>query len=605
MDYLIEEELNAIKKLWDEEKNSALEESDLNKSKTRAIDAIADLKVNVDSILSDPGKLSDLADSEIARAKEAAYNEKLKTVRLKLEELYNLISDEGAKREQQLKAIESSASDDFAVATEQLAALQTTLEGRIEKVGRQKTNFLPNITEAYQRAKDAVASARAQLIRKKTSGFEAYFDNLDQELDELKDSFSDSSNVGNLTAGCNAFDDILKLMRTVVADAQNGVGPTFANVLTTLEETLSQLGESVVGECKPAAQQGLQEEAKALQGTIKTQNPAQAEAAVDAFKTKVEELAQLAQNAKLYREHIIKPNIKTAEKKIKGLKKLLPNLEYTNSLTARLEGIKGKGQEENKEEEANSKIAELLLEIGRAIDDPEFREAEDIQAREARQKLVEDEQEWNTKRKIFKDTLKRVREAMNRADEADETMWDELKSMLKEADNLAKDQAFEQAISKLALASERAEKVIRNPQGEKVTSRNNLRKDLTRYHNAVNSYVQSIESIATIIKDSETELNEQARTAAVNLLNKMAFEFERSIFDKGVALLSSKDAKVDSKRAAREDALRTVRMYQERLDKGPLMLKVLLAPFEAGQFPAFDSIRLSLNSLDVNVRRCV
>ncbi len=604
---ILEEDLKSVIAQWASERDNSSSLVALTKSKLTIDATLSQLLEAATEICEskESGIVDDLFSAELAREQEAAYKAKHNAVVSKIEELYDVASDEGAFKERDLKVIEKNASDDYPAAIESLEELLGKTEQRLQFAIKMRAGFLKGIDEIYLAAKSEATAARQKLISGKTKGFDAYFENLLTEMDELKASFTEDSNVSSTSGGRRAFEEILTTMRTVISDAKSGTGPSFDKVLKDLQDLVEKLGESAVGECKPAAKKGLEEEVKSLQGVIKTQTPTQGEKSVADFGLKVDALVQAAKNSKLFRDNIIKPNLKTAADKIKQVEKQLPNLEYTETLKVTLDGIKATAKVEDKEEEANRKIATLLIEISRALDDPEFLELKDVEARNNRQTQLEQEQEFKTKRKIFKSTMSDVRKAMDSADEADETMWDELKAMQKQADDFAKNKTFEQAIDKLASATQRAEKVKQNPQGEKVTSRNNLPKDLDRYHKAVSAYVRSIESIAEEIRSTDTEMNEAAQNTACNLLNKMAFEFEKAMFDRNIAVLSAKDSNVDSKRAAREESLRSIRLYQERLDKGPLMVKVLLAPFEASQYPAFDALRLSLNSMDVNIRRCV
>jgi len=113
-------------------------------------------------------------------------------------------------------------------------------------------------------------------------------------------------------------------------------------------------------------------------------------------------------------------------------------------------------------------------------------------------------------------------------------------------------------------------------------------------------------ALAGHLKNEGANLDTKALNSATKMLKSMQFEFDIKVFDKAIDLLTNKQADTKVKRAAREQVLGTVRSYQTRLDKGPLMLKVLLAPFDKiDPVPAYNSMRIALNNLDVNVRRCV
>jgi len=247
-----------------------------------------------------------------------------------------------------------------------------------------------------------------------------------------------------------------------------------------------------------------------------------------------------------------------------------------------------------------------LVEIDRALNDPEYANEQEMEVRKAALEAEQKRKEWEANLKAFESVMAEVNKAMKKAgDDADLSQVRELESMRKESKSIAKGGDYVTALQKLDLTRKHAQKVIKNPVGETVTSRNNLPKDLTNYQAAIKGFNKHMSTLAAMVKSEGDNADKSAVNAAIKMLKSMQFEFDIKVFDKSVGLLSNKKADTGAKRAAREQVLSTVRSYQTRLDKGPLMLKVLLAPFKPDARSAFDGVRISLNSLDVNVRRCV
>ena len=161
-------------------------------------------------------------------------------------------------------------------------------------------------------------------------------------------------------------------------------------------------------------------------------------------------------------------------------------------------------------------------------------------------------------------------------------------------------------MKQIGLAIEHAKDVIKSPLGEKVTSRNNLPKDLNRYQSAVRALNSTLRSIGqSILEEVGKSVDPEVGKTASALLDQLTYQFDMEILSTEVGLLSEKGGELSKRRAAKEKALAKIRDYQKILDGDPLLFQVLMNPFSLDARASLDSLRTSLNSLDVNLRRCV
>jgi len=600
-----EKELTALKQKWDASVKTAVEPGQLEEE--TIANAVSALIETILAAVNDPKQVEakKIRAAQRGDEKRDKYEQQATTLTSELQKLANLESRVFVQLETKFATIEKHASSDYPAAAEAVANLIVEATTAIECANKNRAEILKTAQQYYDEAVVAVNEAEKKL--KKKEDFAPYFENIRKEIQDIQNSLLASSNLGAVN---EAYEEYLRLRNqanAIVRDAEakGDATMTYNTVLAKFQEISNQVNKDKnLAACLPSRQMVLQEKLKEIQATIKKQSPSEATQSLDAFNAEEVQPTILEASHAQFKRDAFKANANTAKLKLKTLDK---GLEYTASLASKLDGLREKVKTERGEDAAGRDLVALLVEIDRAANDSEFAEDENSKVIQARLETEAKKQQWKSRHEAFGTRVKDVNSAMrNAGSEADTSQLDALLGIEKEAKKLAKGGGYDAALKQLDLAEEFARKIIANPLGEKVTSRNNLPKDLNRYHDAVRTFNKSMEALVKVLASDDSQ---ERRERATTMLEKLTFEFDLKAFDGAVASLTSKGGEAQdlkAKRSAKEDALGTVRAYQVAMDKNPLLIKLLMSPFKDVDIRgSLNGLRTALNSLDVNLRRCV
>jgi hypothetical protein len=409
-------------------------------------------------------------------------------------------------------------------------------------------------------------------------------DKLDEEFTDLEDKFGSGADGG--------LDEVIVMVKAI--DAQLKASGTLS---TCLPSRLAKLNE----EYKTAREDALK------------LAPAEALKGLTAFQGKIT-LAEDAARQVLAKRKSFDDSYKLADTAFKSLLDKDKKSVYLKGLGSRLSEVKAQSVNEGEEDAAKKALEKLQTEISEASSS-DIMMAKEKEARDAQLKAEQDALRWAKTLKAFKSNDLLVAEkAIKNAPEGDALLLKELKRMVGAAEGAAKSKDFDEAHRQLDLGRERAAAIALNPQGEKMTSRNNLMGDNVRWRSSVVAWNKAWTNLRNILakeapgsdglKDADAALKKVDQ-----LLNSLTFRYDLDAFSVLLTALSNPKTPEKDGLKAREAALRMVRQYQTALLKSPSRADLIdNNPFDSARAEAQKSERnllYALESIQGNVQRAV
>lgn len=596
----IESALQGLKGAWSDNISAALQVEDLGLNEYEK--QCKNLREKLESVQSNPEAMNGLVAKQVLAEGKQILDSKEEEARQALDSLMELDSTEAIRKKKLVDAISANASKDYQVASDEMERRIVEINSTIEFRQQVVKQYREVVNRAYANALQRVNEAKKNLSRELRNQFDKYFSTVNAEIEDIKKSTITTSNLGALEACVSYFDDIVKRMAEFV-ESQKQSPNVFRQVMVALSELADSehVGNENLETCLPSKKAMFDEKLKGYQTSVLSLDPNESLVQLKTFSDEVSKAVNDAQFAYSQR-NTFKQNKKTALVKLKSLPK---ELEYRASLQSKMDALEAKVNTEGKESVAMNGLATLLVEMDRAINDPEFRNAKNKDVINSRIETEKKKQLWESQLSKFETLFDEAKKAL-KIPEADVNQQKELEKMKSEAKKSAKSLDYGLALKQIGLAIEHAKDVIKSPLGEKVTSRNNLPKDLNRYQSAVRALNSTLRSIGqSILEEVGKSVDPEVGKTASALLDQLTYQFDMEILSTEVGLLSEKGGELSKRRAAKEKALAKIRDYQKILDGDPLLFQVLMNPFSLDARASLDSLRTSLNSLDVNLRRCV
>ncbi len=597
-------ELNRIWATWERGLAAAVTDDDLNVEATET--ALSDLVKEINALADDSEKLGTAVNTEANREDEKIYLTDRAEVQKTLLTLQNRGGEEVDKSSTEFDRIDADAPKDYVQATSEMRLLGPKLTKLLEEIDSRRM-------EAVVKGRTRVEAARKEMekIQKAAaSEFQDFFAEMGKELDEIA-SMAEANNISVIDQSLADLEKLLSRMRVAAAQAKDTT-PGADNLKAVLQ-MITSLGDSLdtpaVKECVPTMQTKLKEELTKKTTETKTLSPADAMKILRELETRVNKLVEDATSLAEKRKAVSKLAAEVLRTLNKSIKNQAP--AYYEKLAAQLNDAKT--VQEKGEDTALAAVQKMKVELetllsgpGASVDDLIGKEKK---ARNDKQKQEHDKSFVRGQLESFKKgDMAKARAAVKSTPGGDPSLLTDIDKLTKEAENLFKSADYEEAKKKLAQAIAVARDAIKEPKGTKATSRNNLKEVNTRW---IKSVVKLREQIDTA-KDAilklalDPEFGEDSGVKDIGgALDDLKLQVAEKEFEPMIRILRNDKADLAVRRAAREKALRRLRLAQTRLNKSAL-LKVLKGKNPAGVAPVvLKGIMATIMDLDLNLQRSV
>jgi len=596
--------------------NKVLAESlaDWQRTLTTAIqpdDLTADAKVtelqeigrNLEAAASDLDTYTSLADSATLKADKAEFDK----VRVQVDQAMNGLSELGGDMVNNLLVqvrtfyAETERSKDYKTATttlrdeilrNALRMKRSITEDRERALGEANTAFT-NASNAIDALKNTVGDSK----------YKAVFKGLHDELEELKGMVTSPNldTVKDSLKEIQAFVERLAVLRTNLT----GKGPAhlnFQKVEAAIAAVADTLDNSTLKKWRNNQFLTLSEKYAQAAKDARSKPPEQGLPLLNTLKTEIATTITAAETAASWFETF------EADRKIvkKSLDKLAGADEYVKSLKEKLKGMEKEykaAQNTTKEGEIVSQLSALKIEVNVAVSKPAVRQEKETEIRLANAQKLQDEATFKGLMEIFKQGLYKEARAVGK----DKTALKNLEARMKGAQKVADSGDFKTATQQLDSAKALAEQIKANPRGFAATARGNLKAMRKVWVDAVGGFSRSLDNVYKAIEKDSTDTGEvpgPTLTLANQVITDLKSMFNPLVFDKAVNILQDKKVKTPQRRAAREDALRTVREYMKIIQTDPMIIKLSVGtPYKPPI--ASSGLYQALVNLDLNIRRCI
>lgn len=398
----------------------------------------------------------------------------------------------------------------------------------------------------------------------------------------------------------------LRTLRKKVAEMAARIGmpgpdmDDFKGVQGKLDTIKAELAKAELKERVPSRVATLTESLAAAMKTLPSKTPTEAMAQLRELERMLSEVKEAASLAKARRD-AFDNHAKSVSARIKQLDS---ELAWTKTLPGRLEALRKRSRTEGGEPRALDDLDRLDQDIAGALKDPAVAQALDTAARAEALKKEQDKVVWAGRLKTFQAVdLPAAERAV--AGGGDKTQIDELKRLVKSAENLAKAGDHAQANTSLDMARARAEQIVQNPAGTTIGTRNELPKDVGIYKGAVTKLNAALLAFPNAVKAAAGAGIDPALVGKLtDTVKKLALVFPPGAFDVPVARLTAAEADANARRAAREQGLSAVRALQTQLQQHPGLTSLQTNPIDAAPIQtAMSGLYYALNRLEGNLLR--
>ncbi len=460
--------------------------------------------------------------------------------------------------------------------------LKTKLETAEQNIGKIETTCRESLPKLAEAARTKVKTCQESLKKLKSAHkkFGPYIATLETELESYELSLGSTSN-----AALDRTTKLLDTLNTKVLGA-NPLCTQVEQVITQIQENLKKPELSkFFGQRKKLLETRLE---KSVLVTTYQQPPADSLATTSALKVFQSELNELVTRATKNVTDFAEV-LRMAENAEKRLKEDVFKTIF-KSAPKLLDQIKGKIEAAKKPSESpmvgKQSLKEIELQLdtyakesgnnGKASKPGETLLNREAMLKEAELKGEERKEQMAGALAVFsKNELRRCEEVSKKVVGFDSNKLDEINRLYKQAEKFAGKKQWDRATETLSRAKQTAAEFLDNPLQPRLAAKASLGFLDKRWRSAVGNYAKEVFALADTIASAATEKKEQEQVAyAVKTIRSLGSLFNPTAFSEIVKSMTPEDVDIKVLRRSKEEGLRMVRAYRQRVTNDPLLLRV-------------------------------